>query len=98
MGRRLAAAAPRGAGDREALLTVLTDNGFEPLETEGAIRLRNCPFDALVSEHRALTCGLNLALLESVSAELPASGFRPVQRTMPGLCCVEFVPSEVATG
>jgi predicted ArsR family transcriptional regulator len=92
MGRRLAGAAPRDAGDRAALLTVLTDNGFEPLETEGTIRLRNCPFDALVSEHRALTCGLNLALLESVAAELPASGFRPVQRSRPGLCCVEFVP------
>jgi predicted ArsR family transcriptional regulator len=93
MGRRLAGAAPREGGDGAALLAVLTENGFEPLAEDGAIRLRNCPFDALVSEHRALTCGLNLTLLESVAAELPASGFRPVPRSRPGLCCVEFVPA-----
>jgi predicted ArsR family transcriptional regulator len=98
MGRRLAGAAPRDAGDRAALLAVLADNGFEPLEEEGGIQLRNCPFDALVSEHRSLTCGLNLALLESVAAELPASGVRPVQRSRPGMCCVEFVPAESASG
>jgi predicted ArsR family transcriptional regulator len=92
MGRRLAEAAPRGAGDRAALLAVLADNGFEPLEEAGAVRLRNCPFDALVSDHRELTCGLNLTLLESVAAELPASGLRPVRCSRPGLCCVEFVP------
>jgi predicted ArsR family transcriptional regulator len=90
MGGRLAEAAPRDAGDRAALLAVLADNGFEPLEEDGAIRLRNCPFDALVSEHRSLTCGLNLTLLQSVAAELPASGFRPVPRSRPGWCCVEF--------
>lgn len=98
MGRRLAGAAPREAGDRAALLTVLTENGFEPLEEDGAIRLRNCPFDALVSEHRALTCGLNLTLLESVSAELPSSGYRPVQRSRPGWCCVEFEPADAPAG
>jgi predicted ArsR family transcriptional regulator len=96
MGRQLAGAAPRGDGDRAALLAVLTDNGFEPLEADGAILLRNCPFDALVSEHRAMTCGLNLTLLESVAAELPASGYRPVQRSRPGVCCVEFLAAESA--
>jgi predicted ArsR family transcriptional regulator len=98
MGRRLAAAAPRDAGDRAALLAVLAENGFEPLEDEGAIRLRNCPFDALVSEHRSLTCGLNLTLLESVAVELPDSGFRAAPRSRPGWCCVEFEPAATATG
>jgi predicted ArsR family transcriptional regulator len=97
MGRRLVGAAPRGDGERAALLSVLADNGFEPLETEGTIRLRNCPFDALVSEHRELTCGLNLVLLESVADELPASGYRPVRRSRPGLCCVEFVRAAEAS-
>jgi predicted ArsR family transcriptional regulator len=94
MGRRLAAAAPRGADDRAALLSVLTDNGFEPLETDGEVTLRNCPFDALVDDHRDLTCGLNLVLLESVSAQLPESGLRPVSRRREGFCCVAFVPED----
>jgi predicted ArsR family transcriptional regulator len=96
MGRRMAEAAPRGAGDRATLLSVLTDNGFEPLDEAGTITLRNCPFDALVSEHRDLTCGLNLVLLESVAAELPASGMRAVSRQREGYCCVSFVPAEGA--
>ncbi|HEV7199273.1 MAG TPA: helix-turn-helix domain-containing protein [Candidatus Limnocylindria bacterium] len=91
-GRRLAHDAIGSQPPRAALMQVLTDGGFEPFEEQGVIRLRNCPFDALVQDHRDLTCGLNLTLLESVAAELPGTGLTPVRRPRDGLCCVEFVP------
>jgi hypothetical protein len=59
------------------------------------IRLRNCPFDALVPEHRELTCGLNLAFLESVASTLGEAHVEARRQSQPGMCCVEFVPSDV---
>lgn len=91
-GRRLAHLATRSDPPRAALLMVLTDSGFEPIEAPSGIHLRNCPFDALVQDHRDLTCGLNLTLLESVAAELPGTGLIPVRRPRDGQCCVEFIP------
>jgi predicted ArsR family transcriptional regulator len=91
-GRRLAHDAIGSQPPRAALMQVLIDGGFEPFEEQGVIRLRNCPFDALVQDHRDLTCGLNLTLLESVAAELPGTGLTPIRRPRDGLCCVEFVP------
>jgi predicted ArsR family transcriptional regulator len=90
-GIRLAAEAP-GDGGRNALLALLAENGFEPEEAEGRILLRNCPFDALVDEHRDLTCGLNLTLLGSVAATLPNASVTAVRRPRNGHCCVEFAP------
>ena len=83
-----------GRQPRAALLALLTESGFEPFEEGGVIRLRNCPFDALVQDHQDLTCGLNLTLLESVAAELPGTGLAPRRRPRDGVCCVEFVPDE----
>ncbi len=35
-------------------------------EDGSLVVLRNCPFDALVTRHRALTCAMNMALLEGI--------------------------------
>src|SRR6266540_4061555 len=58
---------------RAALLEALRRQGYEPYPDDegedragGAIRLRNCPFDKLVTEHRELMCRANLALLRAV--------------------------------
>ena len=86
-------AGPRpGAGRRrEALLTTLTERGYEPRETEnGEIRLGNCPFHALVEEHRPLVCGMNLALAEGVVAGLGDDRVLPRLDPQPGSCCVAF--------
>lgn len=91
-GRRLAEGAGSAGTDRERLLDVLTANGFEPFEEDGIIRLRNCPFDALVSEHRDLTCGLNLAFLESVASTFSGAHVSARRQSQTGLCCVEFAP------
>ncbi len=86
-----AAAAPGGTGV-EALIAALVANGYEPApDVDGTIRLRNCPFHALVDRHRALTCSMNLALLESVAAALTGNGLVARARPTDGFCCVAFV-------
>jgi len=97
-GTELGLDARRGAGPRPdrrrrlaALMELLGRAGYEPAvdETRGDVTLRNCPYDALVADHRALTCGMNLAWAEGVAegADVP---LRPVLTAREGVCCVEF--------
>jgi predicted ArsR family transcriptional regulator len=81
----------RGAA-RTALVDLLATEGFEPIDDGTEIRLRNCPFDSLVADHRDLTCSMNLALLEGVNDGVGAAGLRAVPRPVEGSCCVRFVP------
>jgi len=83
---------PPGVDGRERLLHALRDGGYEPtVEPDGSIHLRNCPFDALVDEHRPLVCGTNLALAEGLVHGSGADGLEPVLDQQPGYCCVAFV-------
>ncbi|HXF94613.1 MAG TPA: hypothetical protein VNI61_00795, partial [Gemmatimonadales bacterium] len=67
--------------------------GYQPAGAEGgAIRLRNCPFDRLAREQRALVCGMNLALLEGVVAGLALRSVRAAADPQPGCCCVALRP------
>jgi predicted ArsR family transcriptional regulator len=52
------------------------------------LRLRNCPFHALVAEHRDLVCGMNLALIEGVVEGLDLPAAKPVLAPTSGMCCV----------
>ena len=74
------------------LLNVLDSAGYEPADDEGTIRLRNCPFDALVDEHRPLVCGTNLALAQGILSELSSgrADYQPRLDPQPGYCCVVF--------
>jgi predicted ArsR family transcriptional regulator len=75
------------------LVDVLRDQGYVPdVEGDGTIRLRNCPFHALVAEHRGLTCATNLALLGGVTSALPDAGVSAEPVDVPGDCCVALVP------
>jgi predicted ArsR family transcriptional regulator len=58
----------------------------------GTIRLRNCPFDALVESHRTLVCGTNLAMAEGIASGSGVTGVRAVLVPQPGYCCVAFIP------
>jgi len=92
VGERLAEtiAPPRRAG----LIEVLSGNGYEPFEdTDGVVRLRNCPFHALVQRHRQLTCSMNLALLASVAGQASGIELAAEARPAEGFCCVAFVPT-----
>ena len=89
--RRRAGIRPGARRRREALLATLAERGYEPHETEaGEIRLGNCPFHALVDEHRPLVCGMNLALAEGVVAGLGDDRVHPRLDPRPGSCCVAF--------
>ncbi|MBW3663680.1 MAG: helix-turn-helix domain-containing protein [Actinobacteria bacterium] len=72
------------------VLERLTAQGYEPYDDDGVIRLRNCPFHRLATEHRDLVCGMNLAMLGAV---VEAAGAPLEARLDPceGRCCVAFV-------
>jgi predicted ArsR family transcriptional regulator len=97
LGRDLAAETTRrrsqakGAKSQAVVEEVLADRGYEPFrDAEGAIRLRNCPFDRLADAHRELICGMNLCLLEEAVAG--GTGLRAVFDPKPGMCCVAMLP------
>jgi predicted ArsR family transcriptional regulator len=92
LGEQLGAAERKGT-PATRLTAALKAGGYEPVaDDEGALRLRNCPFDALTGEHRSLVCGTNLAIAEGLARGSGATAFRPVLDFRPGLCCVAFVP------
>ncbi|MFL5751529.1 MAG: helix-turn-helix transcriptional regulator [Chloroflexota bacterium] len=85
-----AAKRPRSRpGGRAAIQDALRDRGYEPFtDDSGDIRLRNCPYHALVDEHRPLVCGMNLAIVEGVVEGVGATDLEARLDTQPGLCCV----------
>jgi predicted ArsR family transcriptional regulator len=88
--RELAAGEDRPVS-RDTLVRALADQGFQPESDEGGIRLRNCPFDALVADHRETTCTTNLAVLEVVPPSYRRAGLAARPDAVPGYCCVTFV-------
>jgi predicted ArsR family transcriptional regulator len=89
------AATATGAHDRTGLLATLADRGYEPAaDADGTIRLRNCPFDRLATDHRELTCALNLAMLDAVADDFRPAAVEARADPIEGFCCVAFVPVE----
>jgi predicted ArsR family transcriptional regulator len=81
-------ARPGGIGD---VIELLRAQGYEPLVAQdGTIRLRNCPFDSLVSGHRDLVCHMNHAMLDAVIESTPTHA--AVLAPEDGYCCVALVP------
>jgi predicted ArsR family transcriptional regulator len=92
--RRRAGARPSRERLLRAVTEVLEERGFEPLpDPDGVLRLRNCPFDALSTDHRDLVCPMNLSMMQGVLEGLGASGFEAVLEPRPGTCCVAFRPA-----
>jgi predicted ArsR family transcriptional regulator len=81
---------PTRSRRREALVETLEERGYEPLEQAGTLRLGNCPFHALVDDHRDLVCGMNLALAEGILDGLGEERISAHLDRQPGLCCVAF--------
>jgi predicted ArsR family transcriptional regulator len=94
-GRAIGRATP--AGDVGALVDVLAERGYEPVEQAGEIRLRNCPFHHLVDDHLDLVCSLNHDLLGAAAgaADVPLKAHLDPQ---PGYCCVVLRPSRGRRG
>lgn len=85
----------RRPGALARVASVLADTGYEPYDDDtGAIRLRNCPFHALMDQHRDLVCSLNHALLNGI---VEAVGVQADVALEPaeGTCCVAIRPRRV---
>jgi predicted ArsR family transcriptional regulator len=72
----------------------LAENGYEPHRSGGAIVLRNCPFDALAREHTELVCGMNLAILDAATEQLPEISLVARLEPSPDRCCVFLEPAD----
>ncbi len=82
---------PDGGGQDplQAAEDALRAHGFEPWHDEdGTVRLRNCPFHHLATQHTEIVCGMNLALIDGLVAGLGASRLHPALDPRPGCCCV----------
>jgi predicted ArsR family transcriptional regulator len=85
--------APDGDPD-QILATVrqaLAARGYEPYDDpDGTIRLRNCPFDRIATQHRQLVCGANHAMLQALTDQVDGDPptVRAVLDPQPGRCCV----------
>jgi predicted ArsR family transcriptional regulator len=69
---------------------VLAAEGFEPCREDSEVCLRNCPFDALASEHTALVCGVNLDFVSGVLDGLGCTSARARLEPDPDHCCVRI--------
>jgi predicted ArsR family transcriptional regulator len=89
--RKKLAARPGRKRLMAGLLDVLRDADYEPqVDTStGTVVLRNCPYHDLATEHRNLTCGMNLAWAEGVLDAL-GSPMSAELAPEPGRCCVVF--------
>jgi predicted ArsR family transcriptional regulator len=92
-GRRLAAEGSRearsGSGtELERTAGVLSAQGYEPLVDDEQIRLANCPFDRLATQHTELVCGMNRDLIEGVIDGLDCEPLRAHLAPEAGYCCV----------
>jgi predicted ArsR family transcriptional regulator len=98
LARQKAGARPDRQRRIAALMDALGERGYEPRVGErGEIVLGNCPFDALVEEHRPLVCGMNLALAEGVLEGLGERRLHAELDERPGQCCVSFHQAEAGS-
>jgi predicted ArsR family transcriptional regulator len=87
---RLRRSARRMSADRslDVAAQTLTDLGYEPEREGSCVRLRNCPFHAIVDVAPALVCGLNDALIDGILEGLGSSGVSAALDGVPPDCCV----------
>jgi predicted ArsR family transcriptional regulator len=81
----------------DAVLTTMTASGYEPRVVEGAVTLANCPFHRLAEEHTELVCGMNLALVGALTAELGDLELTASLEPAPDRCCVVLRPRAAQT-
>jgi predicted ArsR family transcriptional regulator len=73
----------------EGLNNALAAVGYEPVEENSETRFRNCPFHMLREQDRAITCDLNLALVQGI-VEGAGSQIDAVLAPEDGYCCVRL--------
>ena len=82
---------PSKTKQRDALIELLREYGFEPRLVGREIVLANCPFHSLSQQFTDLVCGMNLHLLEGVRSVFElGDALQPRLEPAPGQCCVKF--------
>ena len=84
---------PTGRGSFRMLSHVLDRLGAEPYDDDGAVRLRNCPFDTVAASYPELVCGTNLHLIEGLIEGLEVDRVKARLDPRPGQCCVALARS-----
>ena len=79
-----------GGDDLDRASGVLAEEGFEPQRDGGEVCLRNCPFDALVAQHTALVCGVNLDFVTGVLDGLGCASAHARLQPDADHCCVRL--------
>ncbi len=69
---------------------ILRRLGFEPSESNGRIRLGNCPFHALAADYPDTVCRMNLHLLEGMLESVDDAGWVARPDPEPGPCCIRL--------
>lgn len=75
---------------KEGLHNALAEVGYEPVQENSETRFRNCPFHMLREQDRAITCSLNLALVQGI-VEAAGSQLETVLAPEEGYCCVRLL-------
>ncbi|HSK07751.1 MAG TPA: helix-turn-helix domain-containing protein [Acidimicrobiia bacterium] len=75
----------------EGLGRALQVTGYEPVEEEGEIRFRNCPFHALKEQDQETVCHMNLGLVEGMLEAAP-DGRHAHLEPSDSYCCVRIRP------
>jgi predicted ArsR family transcriptional regulator len=95
LGRRIAEEARAVAGPRpsakqliDAMCGALAEHGYEPRSEGNTVILCNCPFDALAREHTRLVCGMNLTIMNALTARASKAELAARLEPAPGRCCV----------
>lgn len=87
-GHALGASYGGSGDDLDRTSDVLAGAGFEPHREAGELCLRNCPFDALATEHTALVCGVNLDFVTGILDGLGCTSARARLQPHSEHCCV----------
>jgi predicted ArsR family transcriptional regulator len=77
----------RARASGSTLVDALEEGGFEPLESDGSIQLRNCPFAGLTMEPEPVVCKMAHAMVDGIVDELKVDA-QVREEHRPGVCCV----------
>ena len=81
--------ARRAAVRRAAVVDFLEGQGYEPhSDDDGAVILRNCPFDRLAATYTDLVCGMNHCLVDATVEQVGRSGLKACLEPSEQHCCV----------
>ncbi|MFD0782631.1 helix-turn-helix transcriptional regulator [Micromonospora azadirachtae] len=83
----------REATRPDTVASLLDELGFEPVDADELIRLRNCPFHRLAVQQTELVCGLNQAFVTGLLDGLGRTDLRARLAPTPGACCVQIRPA-----